>query len=542
VAASTNVRALLARTSTRARLLLAITVVIAACARLALVAAALAAEDRRVTAGAVLGVGAAALYILERTVGTAGRIAVECDLHRIAARALLDGDVVAVPAEDLSRIVYDGINHGRNLLTTVLPAVVADGLTAAIVLPVLASRLAPPVLVVGLGALATASVGTLLVRRATERLEARALAAYLAVCETMAVTLEARLEVVAHGSEDAVRARLDDQLARYDRLSVRAAWGSSLLGRAPVLAAALVIGAAVTLHAGSRDAFQHLLESSALLVAAAVPPLLGAALAFHGATRALVFVRPFTALVVSPPRDDVARPGSTAPAVPGAFSAAELTFAYGRGSPATLRDVTFRWPPGEPLLVRGANGSGKSTLFRLLLGLRAPTAGRLQVDGVDLQSMDLRALRRHVAYLPQRPYLGDGHLTLRDALTLMRAAPSEPRMKAALERVQLLGLLRTDGREPLDVHVGELSAGQRQRLALARVLLQDADILLLDEPDANLDRDGIQLVGELARELTAAGKMVAIAAHSPELAALAGAPSMLVLPSRAGGAPPAAAL
>jgi len=123
-----------------------------------------------------------------------------------------------------------------------------------------------------------------------------------------------------------------------------------------------------------------------------------------------------------------------------------------------------------------------------------------------------------VAYLPQRPYLGEAHVTVRAALRLGITDASDVAMYEALARLDVLEPLQGDDR--LSTPVGELSTGQRQRVALARVLLQDAAMILLDEPDANLDREGIELVGSIVRELCREGKMVAVAVHTPELAAL----------------------
>jgi ABC-type transport system involved in cytochrome bd biosynthesis fused ATPase/permease subunit len=94
---------------------------------------------------------------------------------------------------------------------------------------------------------------------------------------------------------------------------------------------------------------------------------------------------------------------------------------------------------------------------------------------------------------------------------------SDAAMLLALERTGLLGMLGGRTSAPLSVRVGELSAGQRQRLALARILVHNARFILLDEPDANLDRAGIALLAGLVRDLVADGKMVAIAAHTAEL-------------------------
>src|SRR6185312_16143225 len=99
---------------------------------------------------------------------------------------------------------------------------------------------------------------------------------------------------------------------------------------------------------------------------------------------------------------------------------------------------------------------------------------RVLVDGRPLEELDLEQLRRSASYLPQRPYLGEGYNTVRSAIALAVDA-SDDAMLTALERVGLA--------LPLATRLGELSAGQRQRLALARVLLQDTPIVLVDEPD-----------------------------------------------------------
>jgi ABC-type transport system involved in cytochrome bd biosynthesis fused ATPase/permease subunit len=98
---------------------------------------------------------------------------------------------------------------------------------------------------------------------------------------------------------------------------------------------------------------------------------------------------------------------------------------------------------------------------------------------------------------------------------------ADERILAALDRVGLLPVLRRAGDDPLTVRVDSLSVGERQRIALARILCRDAFLFLLDEPDANLDRTGIALVAELLRDLAGRG-MVAFAAHTPELLAVAG--------------------
>lgn len=241
-------------------------------------------------------------------------------------------------------------------------------------------------------------------------------------------------------------------------------------------------------------------------------------------TRSAALAAPLRELLSAPRREDVARAGAGAPDLPATITAEALAFAYTPGSEPIFRNVACAWSSGAPLVIVGPNGSGKSTLLRLLVGLRRPTEGVVRVAGRDLAEIDARDLRRQVAYLPQRPYLGEPYTSVRSALGFASAhVPDDAAMMRALDRTRVAEALAQRPRGMLDAAVGQLSVGQRQRVALARLLLQDAAVFLLDEPDANLDRAGIELVAALVAELIAEGKMVAIAAHTPELAAIGGA-------------------
>ncbi|MFN4252659.1 ATP-binding cassette domain-containing protein [Deinococcus sp.] len=178
------------------------------------------------------------------------------------------------------------------------------------------------------------------------------------------------------------------------------------------------------------------------------------------------------------------------------------------GREVILRGVTLDVPAGEGVTLLGENGAGKTTLLRLLgSGLR-PTRGEGRVLGFDLR--DSRSVRDHVHLMPV-----DGGLypdltceeNLRFALT-MHGQPGD--VDAALRRVDLHGAATRRARF--------LSAGMRKRLALARAHLLARPVTLVDEPFANLDDAGRQLVLNLLGELRAGGGTLVVAAHEPALA------------------------
>ena len=148
---------------------------------------------------------------------------------------------------------------------------------------------------------------------------------------------------------------------------------------------------------------------------------------------------------------------------------------------------------GGWLVVSGESGTGKSTLLSVLLGQLTPSAGALEFNGHSVAELDPAQLRKHVSWCPQDSHLFDS--TIRANLLIARArddAPTETELTDALTRAGLGGLI---GRLPdgLDTRIGSqgshLSGGERQRLAVARTLLSRAEVVLLDEPTANLDED-----------------------------------------------------
>ncbi|MER6879497.1 thiol reductant ABC exporter subunit CydD [Streptomyces althioticus] len=209
-------------------------------------------------------------------------------------------------------------------------------------------------------------------------------------------------------------------------------------------------------------------------------------------------------------------------AVPqGALAFQDVTVRYPGRATDAVADVSFTVAPGETVALVGPSGSGKSTLLSAALGFVRPDAGRVSVGGADLTGLDLAEWHRHVAWVPQRPHLYAG--TIAENVRLARPDADDAAVRRALRDAGALDFV-----DALPHGVGTvlgedgagLSAGQRQRLALARAFLADRPVLLLDEPTAALDGATEAEVVEAVRRL-AEGRTVLLVVHRPALLAVA---------------------
>ncbi|MGP4023076.1 thiol reductant ABC exporter subunit CydD [Actinomadura sp. 3N407] len=198
-----------------------------------------------------------------------------------------------------------------------------------------------------------------------------------------------------------------------------------------------------------------------------------------------------------------------------------VTVAYdGRDVPA-LDGFSLTVHPGETVALTGPSGAGKSTVLAVLLGFVRPDSGHVLADWDDLADLDPDAWRARIAWVPQRPHLFAG--TVAANIRLGRPDATDTEVRAAAEAANALEFI-DDLPHGLGTPLGErglgLSAGQRQRIALARAFLRDAPLLLLDEPTSNLDAESEAAVTDAVRRL-AATRTVILVAHRPALTAVA---------------------
>ncbi|MDX3227026.1 thiol reductant ABC exporter subunit CydD [Streptomyces sp. ME19-01-6] len=281
--------------------------------------------------------------------------------------------------------------------------------------------------------------------------------------------------------------------------------------------------ALVAVGIGMRLVHGELDLSTGLVVLVLAPeaylPLRQVGAQYHAAAEGLTAADEVFAVLEREPRASGAEP---APDARGAALTVEgLVVRHpGRAEPS-LPETSFQILPGETVAVVGPSGAGKTTLLNALLGFAEPAAGRVLVAGRDLASLDLDSWRGQVAWVPQHPYLFAG--TVAENVRLARPDADDAAVRTALRDAGALGFVDALP-HGADTRLGEmgagLSAGQRQRIALARAFLADRPVLLLDEPTASLDGETEAAVALAVRRL-AEGRTVLLVVHRPALLPLA---------------------
>ena len=268
---------------------------------------------------------------------------------------------------------------------------------------------------------------------------------------------------------------------------------------------------------GQRELSMGGLIACTMLASRAMAPIAqvaGLLVQYHTASTALTSLNEMM-------KREVERPDDANFVVRGHFQGAiefrEVSFQYPGQTAASLRQVSFKVQAGEKVAILGRIGSGKTTLEKLILGLYQPTEGAVLVDGIDQRQLDPAELRRHIGYVQQDVMLFYG--TLRDNITLGAPLADDADV---LKAANIGGILDQVNNHPqgFDMMVGErgesLSGGQRQGVAIARAVINDPPILLLDEPTAAMDHSSEADIKKRLRQFMP-GKTVILVSHRTTL-------------------------
>ncbi|MFF7967206.1 thiol reductant ABC exporter subunit CydD [Streptomyces sp. NPDC007903] len=292
------------------------------------------------------------------------------------------------------------------------------------------------------------------------------------------------------------------------RIAFLSSFALELLATLSVALVAVTIG--MRLVHGGMDLYIGLVIL--ILAPEAYLPLRQVGAQYHAAAEGLAAAEEIFAVLETP----VPATG-TAPVPAGSVAFDSVTVRYPGRSADAVTDVSFSVEPGETVALIGPSGAGKSTLLSVLLGFVRPTEGQVRIGGADLADLDLEEWRSKIAWVPQRPHLYAG--TIAENVRLARPDADDTAVRRALAdagALEFVDALPAGADTVLGEDGAGLSAGQRQRLALARAFLAGRPVLLLDEPTAALDGATEADVVAAVRRLSV-GRTVLLVVHRPAL-------------------------
>ncbi|MET7345959.1 thiol reductant ABC exporter subunit CydD [Streptomyces sp. NPDC087866] len=315
------------------------------------------------------------------------------------------------------------------------------------------------------------------------------------------------------------------------RIAFLSSFALELLATLSVALVAVTIG--MRLVHGELDLYTGLLVL--ILAPEAYLPIRQVGAQFHAAAEGLSAAEEVFAVLETEPRT------SGTGEVPASLRLEldEVTVRHEGRSEPSLAPTSLTVEEGETVALVGPSGIGKSTLLNVVLGFTAPDEGGVRVGGTDLADLSLDRWRERIAWVPQRPHLFAG--TIAENVRLARPAADDSAVTAALRDAGAYDFVQglPDGDRTLLGEDGAgLSAGQRQRIALARAFLADRPVLLLDEPTAGLDGETEAGIVEAVRRL-AAGRTVLLVVHRPALLSVADRVVTLTAPALEAPAAPA---
>ncbi|TBW40715.1 ABC transporter ATP-binding protein [Siculibacillus lacustris] len=443
--------------------------------------------------------------------------AIIADVQRRLFGHLLEMDVAYVLARHTSEFVARQsfiANACGTILNTVVTAIGRDLLSVIGLLVVMVIQ-DPMLSVLGLGLMPLSVFG---VQKLVKRAKKAMLAGYsggMAVVENIQETILGFRQVKAFALEDHMRGRVDRAILDVERaanklanVGARTSPMMETLGGLAVAAVILYGGWRVTSAGATPGTFFSFITALLLIY----EPAKRLARVHVDLSSNLVGVNIFYDFMDEPARERDEGPRPPLAVDGGRIEFRDVRFAY-RPEEEVLRGLDLTAEAGKTTALVGPSGGGKSTILALLLRFWEPSAGTITIDGQSIDAVERRSLRRHIALVSQDAFLFKG--TVFENITLGRPGASRDEVIAAAQAAAAHDFI-TGFQNGYDTEIGEngtqLSGGQRQRLAIARAILKDAPILLLDEATAALDTESEQAI-QKALDRLSRGRTTLVIAH-----------------------------
>ncbi len=424
------------------------------------------------------------------------KLRVRPNAHGVGSLMEAAGSVARVRSSDLPR----GLANLLCLVAIAIAVVVSLGWSWVVLGAV----------VVGLGAIVAG-----VMQRWTRTAQTQSFDAFSEGAHDFRVLVDAAPELRAHGREAQQAEAVVRRMSTMARAQRRMMGYAGLTGLFPVGIALLVLVPFASLT-GIDFAQTQTLAEAGVLGGAGLMFSVGLARSIEAWTRTAAHRKALRDFLHAADQRDASLGSHVVCLRDARIELSQVSMRYAGATRETPSSVSLCWEPKQPgLAVTGDNGAGKSTLALCLIGLLQPTGGRLTFDGIAASKLDWATLRSKLVYVGQDAFVAGDRSVAWHLRLLATTPPSREDMTRALQRVGLLQVLErraTTGDDgPVDTPASQLSGGERKRMHLARALLGEPELIVLDEPEAGLDQDARAWLRELLGELAATSRVVVIA-------------------------------